>query len=382
MGTIFVENILQTREEKIRKRKTPEELFFSSMKSEATKKAYSSYIQRFMRFVGCSTVNDLIMVTNDSTGVQTTARNHIEDLIIDFIIDLKEKESMSFRAIDNYLCPVISFYKINDVMLNTKKINQFMPPKIRLKKNRGYTHEEIQRMLNIADERMRAVILLLVSSGCRIGSIPGLHVRDLERKENENLYKVTIYENDVEEYFTFTTPEAADALDQYLDMRKRFGEKINPDSPLIREQFDTRDPFSIAAPKTVKSSTLAGKLAQLAERAGIREKRLLKEGEKFGSVRKAVPIVHGFRKSFSTFAHSAKMDTIVRMRLEGHSVGISDHYVLPPDQEFLEEYVRAVDNLTIDPTKRMARKIEKLEVQKSQWDQLAAKIASLEQKIR
>ena len=33
-------------------------------------------------------------------------------------------------------------------------------------------HEEIHRLLDIADERMRTVILLLASTGMRIGAIP------------------------------------------------------------------------------------------------------------------------------------------------------------------------------------------------------------------
>lgn len=222
----------------------------------------------------------------------------IERRIINFIIQMKE-EGMNFRSIRNYLTPVISFYKINDIMLNSKKINKFMPAKTRVKKNRGYTHQEVRKLLDISDERIRAVILLLVSSGCRIGAISTLHVRDIEK--SGDVFKVTIYENDEEEYFSFITREAYDAIESYLSMRKRMGENVGPDSLLIREQFDIRDPFAIATPKPVKPHTIANKIAQLGERAGIREKTILKEGEKGGSVRKSVPQVHGLRKAFSTF---------------------------------------------------------------------------------
>ena len=49
-----------------------------------------------------------------------------------------------------------------------------MPEPKRARKDRAYTHEEIGKMLEIADERMRAVILLLASTGMRIGAIPSL----------------------------------------------------------------------------------------------------------------------------------------------------------------------------------------------------------------
>ena len=71
-------------------------------------------------------------------------------------------------------------------------------------------------------------------------------------------------------------------------MRERYGEKLTSDSILIREQFDIRDPFAVASPKSIAPRTIANKIAQLAERAGIREKSILKEGEKGASFRKTV----------------------------------------------------------------------------------------------
>ncbi len=226
----------------------------------------------------------------------------------------------------------------------------------------------------------RAVILLLVSCGCRIGAIPLLHVRDIEK--SGDVYKITIYENDAEEYFSFITKEAYDAVESYLSMRKRMGENVGPDSILIREQFDVRDPFAIASPKPVAARTLSNKIAQLAERAGIRERTILKEGQKSGSTRKSVPQVHGLRKAFSTFALNSKMDIIKRMMLEGHSVGIDEHYCKPSEADLLEEYMKGVDNLTINEENRLKRKVEKLEVEKSYVDQLRLEIEQIKKVIK
>ena len=243
----------------------PERLFLNSIKSKATKDHYLVYLQKYLEFANCKTLNDLVFKFKD--------QKDIDRKVINFIIQLKE-EGKNFRSIRNYLSPIISFYKINDIMLNSKKINKFLPTETRAKKNRGYSHEEVQKLLDIADERIRAVILLLVSSGCRIGAIPILHVRDIEK--SGDVYKITIYENDAQEYFSFITSEAWNAVQSYLQMRERYGEKLTPDSILIREQFDIRDPFAIASPKTVGPRTISNKIAQLAERAGIREKIVYK----------------------------------------------------------------------------------------------------------
>ena len=82
----------------------------------------------------------------------------------------------------------------------------------------------IRQFLDIADERMRVVILLASGCGLRIGAIPGLNVGSLE--EYKGLYKITIYENQPEEYIVFSTSELKKEIISYLDMRRRYGEVI------------------------------------------------------------------------------------------------------------------------------------------------------------
>ena len=83
----------------------------------------------------------------------------IEHQIINFIIASKEK-GMKRGALSNHVSPVLSFCKINDIMVNTTKVNKFMPPQVKSKKTFAYDHKMIGQLLDIADERMRIVILL------------------------------------------------------------------------------------------------------------------------------------------------------------------------------------------------------------------------------
>ena len=67
-------------------------------------------------------------------------------------------------------------------------------------------------------------------------------------------------------------------------MRKIFGEDIsNKNAPLIREQFDKRDPFAAAHPKHIQRITLRKRLTDLAEAAGLRTRTPL-QGMPRGSV--------------------------------------------------------------------------------------------------
>lgn len=158
------------------------------------------------------------------------------------------------------------------MLLDIKHIREYLPEFRKSKKDRAYTHNEIQSLLDITDDRFRTVILLLASTGLRI-AIPDIQLRNIEKVSVDpvvTIHKFTVYEGFNEEYITFCTPECSNAIDNYLKMRERYGEKLNPNSYLIREQFDIRDPFTIPKCKKVKGNTLTRKLIDLAERAGIR----------------------------------------------------------------------------------------------------------------
>ena len=81
----------------------------------------------------------------------------------------------------------------------------YIGSKKRSRKDRPYTHIEILKMLEKADQLTRVVILLLSSAGLRVGALPSLRIRNLEKIDKYNLYKIIIYENEEEEYITFCT---------------------------------------------------------------------------------------------------------------------------------------------------------------------------------
>ena len=196
-------------------------------------------------------------------------------------------------------------------MVNTHKISKFMPENRKVKNDRGYTHKEIAKLLEFADLRSRVIILLLASSGMRVGAISNLKIRHLDAN-NHN--KITIYEKTPEQYFSFITPEAKKAIDAYLDMRKRHGEKVTPDSPLVSEQYDIRNPFAVKSPKTVSSEGLQWILRDLATRYNVISN-------------KQTPVAHGFRYFWMTQAVKCDMNPEVREMLLGHKIGLLQHII-------------------------------------------------------
>jgi integrase len=353
-------------------------LFEESIKSKYTRKSYLLYFKKYTDHLG-SKFNSLLEAEDPK---------QIEQSIIDYIILLKKTKS--YAAIHNYVAAIIAFYKINDIVLNIDKIARFMPDKRKANKDRGYEHEEILKLLGVADERMRVVILLLASTGMRIGAIPGILIRNLESVkigvENSKIYKITVYENDNEEHFTYCTPEAAKNIDEYLEIRKRYGEKLNPNSFLVREQFDIRDPFAISKCQKTRTQTLVNKIILLAERSGIRQRQILEENQKekhlASSFRKDVAVCHGFRKFFTKQLVNSKLNPEIREMLMGHKIGLASVYYKPTDDDddFLIEYQKAINNLTINEVNKLKMQVKKLEIEKSEFERLKQDVAILKRK--
>jgi hypothetical protein len=93
---------------------------------------------------------------------------------------------------------------------------------------------------------------------------------------------------------------------------------------------------------------------------------------------------HGFRKFFETQLVNAKLHEVIIRKLTGHSErdNLTQLYSKQTPDELYTEYEKSIDLLTINSESRLRRKVEKLEVEKSQFERLAAKIAAIEQKIR
>ena len=100
------------------------------------------------------------------------------------------------------------------------------------------------------------MILLASSWGLRIGAIPGLNVGSCE--EYKDLYKITVYENQAEEYIVFSTSELKKEIISYLVMCLRYGEVITLTRlPWFGNNSTGRDQFAIAHPKRIKEPALA-----------------------------------------------------------------------------------------------------------------------------
>ena len=174
----------------------------------------------------------------------------------------------------------------------------------------------------------------------------------------DQLYKITVYEGEPEEYYTFTTFECAIVLDQYLTYRQRSGEVLKSSSPLIREQFDSNDAFQVTRPQFLSLTTFYVMMDNLLWKSGLKTRTRREE-----RIRHEIMRYHGLRKFAITQMIKAKVDFSAREFLVGHrqSRGLDVNYDRTAEEDRLFEYLKAMDLLTISPENRLRKQVAEQE---------------------
>jgi len=240
------------------------------------------------------------------------------------------------------------------------------------------------------------IILLLASTGCRVGSLPGLTLGNLSKIPDYGLYRITFYEGTNNEYYTFTT--RATGIDTYLQYRQRSGEKISfnsgkwepGDIPLIRLQFDVNDILQVRNPKAMRLNTLRMALEKHLIRCGLRQVEHPVEintntntnpntnTNSTKRIRKTISLSTGFRKHVISTFIEAGLNHEIRELMVGHATQLDQHYFRPSEDQVLAEYLKAEPLLTIDPAARLQRENQTLKQERStEWLELKAEVDSL-----
>jgi len=286
----------------------------------------------------------------------------VQEKIIEFIsyeIQRSKKGEISLSTIPNYLKAMKLFCEMNDISVSWKKISRGVPRGRQAANDRAPTREEIQRLLEYPDRRIKPIVYAMISSGIRIGAWEFLkwkHVKPFHSENGEVVAaKLIVYAQEADEYYSFITPEAYVSLKEWMDFRASYGEKIADDSWLMRDIWQTTNmtygaKLGLAtAPKRLKSSGVKRLLERALWEQGIRKP--LREGER----RHEWKAAHGFRKFYKTHAEQVMKPINVEITM-GHSIGVSASYYKPKESDILEDYLLAIDLLSISSDKIALKK--------------------------
>lgn len=275
-----------------------------------------------------------------------------------------EKGKITAGTLRNFVKSLKAFFDSADLNVPWKKVIKGLPKARQSSNDRAPTLEEIRKVVNYPDRRIKPIVYTMVSSGVRLGAWDYLkwkHVKPINSDEGNIIAaRLDVYSGDVEEYYTFITSEAYEALKEWMGFRASYGEKIDGNSWLMRDLWQTTNMnygarWGLATnPKRLKSSGIKRLLERAVWEQGIR-KPLLE-----GTNRHEWKIAHGYRKFYKSRAEQIMKPINVEITM-GHDIGISSSYYKPTEREVLEDYLKAADNLTVNmQPSNLRRQIDEL----------------------
>lgn len=340
-------------------------------KDHFTKGTYEGIINHFLAYHKITNIEPL----------RTYPLQQCKQMIIEYVIHLRNNAKLQRKSIAVHVSAVrYMFYSIRDdeFPITLKKVNDELPPQKYTHRDRGYSADEIQKMLEVGCKgrlREKVVILMLSSAGgMRIGGLHILKKGDLKpmlTSQKEPTYGIRVYSDSEQDYFTPCSPECALAIDKYLDQRAEDGEVITYDSPLIRNLYNSLNV------KTVQPLSYQG------------IKNVVRTVVKFSGVRNGfqfkgeVKSSRGFRKFYKTEADLSGMVPSIVELTQGHSIGMATHYLTPKESDILREYEKVIDRVTFNQELRQEKRIQVLESEQAQEiANLKAKLEDKEQQLR
>jgi len=330
-------------------------IFQNSLRSKNSVKTYTYLLQNFMKFYKIP----------DYDSVVNIEKKKLQTMVEDYVMLLKDQ--ISPNSISTYANPIKTFLESNDIDLNWRKIKRLYPVMVKRSGSSAYSTEDVKKMLDVTTKiRNKAIIHFLSSTGCRIGALPELqlrHIRDMPL----GCKMITVYEDSIEEYQTFLTPEASTVLDNYFDQRRKSNEDLTEDSPLFRERYQ----LGKAQARAISKEALQGVLTRAITNAGIRGQK--KNG------RYSEQLAHGFRKRFDTILklNKAVNDNIIE-KMMGHKRGLDGTYLQPTIEQMFEEFKNGIVDLTVDNSERLLAEKKQLELDNPKFENQSIQLKNLE----
>jgi integrase len=230
--------------------------------------------------------------------------------------------------------------------------------------------EEIRKLIQFPDRRVKAIVLVMITSGMRVSSWNYLKWGDftpIHKDDRLIAAKLKVFNTKTKNYYySYVTSEAYESVKEWMNFRESFGEKIDHDSWIIRNLWQIKSQrygnyLGLAKhPKKLSVTGIRVLINDAWKIQGLREERTLKEGE-FNFRKYDFKSVHGFRKFFETECQKVMRELIVSM-LMSHDTGIVLHYLRPKEEDVLSEYQKAIPLLTVNQEENsLNKKIEELE---------------------
>ena len=118
--------------------------------------------------------------------------------------DRYDKKEISGSTVRGYYKAVKLFTEVNDILLPWSKIKRGLPRGRHYADDRTPTLEEIRKLVEYPDRRMKAIVFTMASSGIRLGAWDYLkwgHIKPIIRNGQAIAARITVYTGENEQYY-------------------------------------------------------------------------------------------------------------------------------------------------------------------------------------
>src|SRR6476469_3243929 len=160
-------------------------LFINAIRADQTRRKYQARLNTFFDYISIPKTNleERCKIFVNNCNDNGSNPKYATNCVFRFIVHLKERmnrKEIVVSTIYNYLKPIKLFCEMNDIEIKWKKITLGLPKEKKYAEDRAPTIDEIQKLLEYPDRRIKVIILTMISCGMRLGAWNDLKYKHIQ----------------------------------------------------------------------------------------------------------------------------------------------------------------------------------------------------------
>ena len=340
--------------------KTPEQMrqgfletAYVTSHSEFTVKTYNTSINKLRSFLDERYQYNEIQLTKEITNENL----NVYEILREYVVYI-DKQGYKPRSIRAYLSGAKGYLRYIGVRINSDDFRQLVKiPKAMTNHEKALTKEILIRLLRVCHQKLQTSILVIVSSGMRIGELVQLRLDDIDFTSSPTKIRLRAETTKTRQgRETFITVEATKALKDYLvsyfDWNEKGDNSHMNQKPIFgrTSKGETYDNQKNSGNRWASELSLQQSLRTHVDK--IPELNVKNENDR------SLIHWHSFRKYFRTTVGN-EVNRDFAEALMGHDFYMSTYYNLSEDKK-RELYLKAEPELTISDYQEVAKTFAKL----------------------